>query len=309
MENPLGEEEVSIQPLNSEQNINNGNVATNPSVNNNYGFVPLPNGGTHIDPRKNNLENERQNDDSESGDESDFGDLSGQEKYKKRKFQSVEEYKAAEYWKEQINLIMGRYPGLEPRTSHTLLARLDQFDLRDLRTIYQNLINDVYQFRGTPSANVLLAVLTRPVDNHYKGFTARCLQDYELKKDIETELMRVFGFLSTRFCIIIRLLNNLYDTIFDINFNAIDPTLSPPELTRGSSNLVNNENLQQQEKNKETYIEPIGRPIKRRRRLARTRRDREDQSDSSDSTDDGFLLQQQKGQSASSFIFNSPSFS
>jgi hypothetical protein len=87
---------------------------------------------------------------------------------------------------EKINLLLCRYPGLVPRTSAAIMSRLNELGLTELKNVYTNIVNDVTEIRGTPCADSVILALTYHADMHMGGFTNECLDDIELKRDIES---------------------------------------------------------------------------------------------------------------------------
>jgi hypothetical protein len=111
--------------------------------------------------------------------------------------------------KQDINLLICRYPGLQPRTSHALMEKLSNLTEEELKNVYLNCVNDVAELRGTPTAETAL-LLTLPVNSMIPGYTDYCMKDVELKRDIESELIQLFGWLGTKINILFRLFNNGY---------------------------------------------------------------------------------------------------
>lgn len=123
----------------------------------------------------------------------------------------------------EINKMLSRYPQLELRTSAETMQRLEQYDEKELENILQNCRNDLQNIRGTPSADFALFVTTGPVDHYLlPGFTERCVNDADLKEDVEHEMTMLFGSHSNRINILYRLLNNAYACLFhpDIPYNT-----------------------------------------------------------------------------------------
>lgn len=131
--------------------------------------------------------------------------------------------------KEEINRMVCRYPDLIPRTSHALMERLNKLSVEELRNVKLNAVNDVADKRGTPAAETVL-LLTIPIDKKLPGYSAICMKDVELKRDIEGELIAVFGWLGARINIIFRLINNGYIAYRDLE-KQVEQWPAPPDET------------------------------------------------------------------------------
>lgn len=112
-------------------------------------------------------------------------------------------------FKEKINKLCCRYPKMKPRTSHALMEQLSFLSLQELENVYMNMINDLSDIRGTPSAETVLLV-TKAIDPWVPHYSEVCLKDVELKRDVETEMMEIFGWFGNRINILFRLINNIY---------------------------------------------------------------------------------------------------
>jgi hypothetical protein len=158
----------------------------------------------------------------ESGSESEHGEEGGEafgfhpmedpveDKTKKRAREESEESKAL---KKEILKLVARYPKLELRTSKIIMEKLNEMTEDELRIVRDNCINDLSELRGTPVSAFVLFCITQPVDYQFlPGYTEQCMSDIELKRDVETEMISIFGDLSTRVNIFFRLLNNAYIT-------------------------------------------------------------------------------------------------
>jgi hypothetical protein len=148
------------------------------------------------------------------GGENDFG-FKGMEdpvmdKEKKRAREESEESKAL---KKEILKLVSRYPKLELRTSRVIMDKLNEMSEDDLRIVRDNCISDLSELRGTPVSAFVLFCITQPVDYQFlPGYTDQCMSDQELKRDVESEMIAIFGDLSNRINIFFRLLNNAYIT-------------------------------------------------------------------------------------------------
>jgi len=128
---------------------------------------------------------------------------------KKRAREESEESKAL---KKEIIKLVSRYPSLELRTSKVIMEKLNEMGEDELKIVRDNCVNDLSELRGTPVSSFVLFCVTSPVDWKLPGYTEQCLSDVELKRDVETEMISLFGDLSTRINIFFRLLNNAYIT-------------------------------------------------------------------------------------------------
>lgn len=132
------------------------------------------------------------------------------ERQQKRQREETEEEKGL---KAKINLLLCRYPALVPRTSSAIMKKLDELSASELKNVYTNALNDIAEVRGTPSAETIILALTYHADSSYLvGYTDTCLKDVELKRDIETEVIELIGFLNNKVNILFRFINNAYST-------------------------------------------------------------------------------------------------
>ena len=174
--------------------------------------------------------------------------------------------------KQRILRLVAKYPRVRPRTSLATLRQLDEFDHDELQNVYNNCIIDINKYRGTPTADFVIALATYHMDKVVKGYTTRCLQDKELKQDVEEEVIITFGLLGNRATIICRLMNNLYKAVFgdydELVFNPQSgnplyngPVVTPdqyfPELSEQQQQF-NNQNNQNNAQNTGQYIREIG---------------------------------------------------
>ena len=98
------------------------------------------------------------------------------------------------------------------------MKRLEEFSHKELENIYKNCMNQLAAVRGTPSAECVLYLITAYIDRNVTnaaGYTARCVSDYELKRDIERLMVRKMGYMPDYMLIIFRLFNNLWKTLFN----------------------------------------------------------------------------------------------
>lgn len=204
-------------------------------LNSNYGFSPL-------------------------GDSEDSEDMNLDEGEKSKKRKREEESTSAEaaYWKHKIARLIARYPGLTPRTSKELVEALNKYGLEELKNIHDNCISDVVKFRGTPSAELILTMTTHHTNKRVPGFQARCMNDIELKRDIEEEVISALGFLDNKINILFRFFNNLYRSLYPHHFGfswdaSNDPLSGDPNIAPRGSNIIDEED----EEGEGPYIRPV----------------------------------------------------
>ena len=120
--------------------------------------------------------------------------------------------------KREISKLLCQYPKLTIRSSNEVMGKLDELSHEELKNVYQNCLNDVTQLRGNPVATGIIHILTTYLNNRYiKGFTEECLKDEELKRNIDLEYTRLIGDASSRFIIVLQLINNAYNAMVKSN--------------------------------------------------------------------------------------------
>lgn len=130
-----------------------------------------------------------------------------------KKKRAREESEESKQLKKDILRMVARYPSLELRTSKLIMDKLNEMDEDELRMVRDNCMNDLAEKRGTPVSAFVLFCITQPIDYQFlPGYTEQCMSDIELKRDVETEMISIFGDLSNRVNIFFRLLNNAYIT-------------------------------------------------------------------------------------------------
>ena len=108
------------------------------------------------------------------------------------------------------------------------MATLDQYDEAELKNIMQNCINDLQRIRGVPAAEFILHLICGFIDwRLLPGYLDRCMNDVELKRDVESETMTWIGVMNTRLNIAFRLLNNAYLTMYLPDYPAYDGEEDP----------------------------------------------------------------------------------
>lgn len=183
---------------------------------------------------------------------------SEEDKNAKRKREENESVEGV-YWKQKIARLIARYPGLIPRTSSELVNALNQYGVEELKNIHQNCISDVVKYRGTPSAEVVLTCLTHHMNKTLPQFQKRCMEDIELRRDIEEEVISFLGFFDSKINILFRLFNNLYKAIMDTQPYALFHMVN--DYNTAADPLTTNINTQNEtEDGREEYIRavPIG---------------------------------------------------
>ncbi len=114
----------------------------------------------------------------------------------------------------KINQLLCRYPELTPRSSEEILKKLKEYDLEGLRNILQNCLNDLQKVRGTPTAECVIYIIASVVEVLWiPSYVKTCIEDEELKRDIESEVTYWLGCISNRMNILFRFLNNAYTTV------------------------------------------------------------------------------------------------
>jgi hypothetical protein len=132
---------------------------------------------------------------------------------KRKRGEEVEETEDMKTLKEQISLMMNRYPDLQLRLNQKVMDQLKNMTETELQNIMHNLKNDICNTHGTPAASTLLYLATGITGND--EFQRRCLNDPALKSDVELELMNLIGIMSTKINIIFRLFSHAFNTIFN----------------------------------------------------------------------------------------------
>lgn len=127
----------------------------------------------------------------------------------KRPREDTEEMKQL---KREILRYVGRYPTLELRSSKQITDRLDQMTVEELRIVRDNCVTDLSDIRGAPVASFAVFCMSKPFDAFLPGYSDQCLQDTELKRDVESEIIAVLGEMGNKVNIFFRLLNNAYIT-------------------------------------------------------------------------------------------------
>ncbi len=202
---------------------------------NNYGFQGPDSESSAI-----SGESENETGSVEETEHGGYGNVLGDDNRpsKKRKIQ-VEDNPESQRIRETIQLLLCRYPQLQIRSTNLIMEKLKEYDTEQLKDIYRNAINDVTQLNGMPAPHACITLVTKPIDNKVPGYTQKCLNDNELKKDIEIELVQILGHIGNRANIVFRLINNLYETMRELTFgntqhvvlnqsNWTAPNLVPP---------------------------------------------------------------------------------
>lgn len=160
-----------------------------------------------------NQEQEHDGGDSEGG-EIDMGfdkPLPNPNEEKSKKREREPDTEVMKRLKADICKLLSRYPALVPRSSNLILEKLNDMDEGELGNVYQNCLNDLIEIRGTPVAKFTIFLLTKLIDDRFiPGFTDECMNDVELKRDIEAEIINLLGELNNRVNILFRFLNNGY---------------------------------------------------------------------------------------------------
>lgn len=173
---------------------------------------------------------------------------------KKRKREESEESKTL---KREILRYVARYPKLELRTSKQIMSRLDEMEEDELRIVRDNCVTDLSEIRGAPVASFAIFAITKPVDMSLPGYTEQCLQDVELKRDVETELINILGELGNRINIFFRLLNNAYITWKKRRGEYFDDAPTPIPKCNTESCRTTDRDLEDDEGRKEREVDEI----------------------------------------------------
>lgn len=126
---------------------------------------------------------------------------------KKRKREESEEARNLKY---EIQTLLCRYPTLVPRTSHGVMDKLNALDDDELHNVYLNCLNDVSELRGNPIANSVIYGSTYFINQFIPGFTEECMNDIELKRNIESTVTVWLGKINTAAQMLFQFGNNAY---------------------------------------------------------------------------------------------------
>lgn len=154
--------------------------------------------------------------------------------------------------KEKINLLISRYPELTLRSSAATMASLDTYDEPELKNILNNCINDLQRIRGVPAAEFILHLICGMIDwKLLPGYLDRCMNDVELKRDVESETMSWIGVMNTRLNIAFRMLNNAYLQLYQPDYPYYDGEEEPElEQSRYMRNVPVQDDQQEERANK-----------------------------------------------------------
>jgi hypothetical protein len=151
----------------------------------------------------------------------------------KLKKQKVEDTAIMKETKEKIAHLLCQFPQLVPRTSHDIMQRLDQLSEKELMNVYANCMNDVTEFKGTPSSDFIIYLGTYFINTILPTFRERCLDDVNLKRDIESEMIHYLGRIGNKLNILFRLANNAYAAFYEFpnenQFKQIEDATNPEE--------------------------------------------------------------------------------
>lgn len=125
----------------------------------------------------------------------------------------------------KINKLLCRYSTLVPRSSGRANSQLEKYSLEELNSVYENCITDLQAIRGTPTSEFAINLFAGTIDNYLlPGYLDVCMDDVELNRDIEAEMLNSLYTSGTRTQIIFRLINNAYKVFFgrETNPNMTD---------------------------------------------------------------------------------------
>lgn len=131
-----------------------------------------------------------------------------EERPNKRKREESEESRRL---KTEIQLLLCRHPKLIPRTSHEIMEKLNTLSDEELFNVHLNALNDVAELKDNPSGAAVIMAMTKPVDLAFlPGFTQLCLNDGDLRRNVEAEVTLYLGRVSGLWLVAFQLLNNAY---------------------------------------------------------------------------------------------------
>jgi hypothetical protein len=135
----------------------------------------------------------------------------------------------------QINQLLCRYSSLKPRSSFETLQALENYTAEQLQNIYDNCINDLQSIRGTPSSEMVINVLGSGVEyyGNLPGYREMCLQDEELARDIESEMISLLYYAGSKVQIAFRLMNNAFKCYYNLEPNPN----RPPEIPESEASI------------------------------------------------------------------------
>lgn len=131
---------------------------------------------------------------------------------------------------QKINRLYNRFQtrGVQLRSSAACLEQLGHLDAQQLDSVYDNLITDISHIRGTPTASAALIPLRYLADPYIPGYYKECREDAELKMDIESEFVSLFGLLGNKANILCRLVINAGKCL-DPELRQEEPPLLPEQ--------------------------------------------------------------------------------
>ncbi len=120
--------------------------------------------------------------------------------------------------RQQINKLVCRFASLRLRSSSETLAALSNYNAVELQGIYDNCINDLQEIRGTPSSEMVTNVFCSGVEKYTRleGYRIMCLEDKELQRDIEAEMIDLLYWGGNRIQMLFRFANNAYKCYYDM---------------------------------------------------------------------------------------------
>lgn len=162
------------------------------------------------------IEENVQNNNKEGELPENFGFVSAEKEEKKEEAEKMIETPEMKEIKEKICQLLSRYPELVPRSSVQIEETLSRYTMSALKNIYNNCLNDLQSIRGMPSSEFIIFIMAGFIDTAWlPGYLDMCIEDEELKRDIESEFYHFIYYFGAKVNILFRFLNNAYKTIYN----------------------------------------------------------------------------------------------
>jgi hypothetical protein len=118
----------------------------------------------------------------------------------------------------EINKLVCRYPQLKPRSSFETIRALENYNTMQLKNIYDNCLNDLQTVRGTPSSEMVTNMFCGAVEKytHLRDYRERCLEDLELQRSIEGEMLSLLFWGGNKMQVVFRFVNNAYKCYYQL---------------------------------------------------------------------------------------------
>jgi len=205
----------------------------------------------------------------EEGEEGQFGFRPFEEDVEQEKKKERDMSPAAVKLRLQINKLQCRYAGLRLRSSFETMQALLNYDAEQLQGIYDNCINDLQDIRGTPSSEMVTNVFCSGVEKYtrLKGYREMCLEDKELQRDIEAEMMDLLYWGGNRIQMVFRLCNNAYKCYYELEAapnKRDEESESVKAVQRGIKDIFDEQDEREKERKNGENDEDASRPKKKR---------------------------------------------